>query len=298
MTPTRTGLLSTISLLCFLLAAGAAASERPLIYVGLPPQRWLVQQLAGDRVQVGLLLSPGQNPHTFEPTARQVGDLAAARCYLMMGLPFERALVKKIQATNPSLLVRDVAAGVPRRMAPRHVRHPGDAEDADGCSEGADPHVWLTPAAMAILASNTVAALSACDPAGRGTYEARLMLLREQCARLDVELRTLLAPVRGGVMLSYHASWGYFTDAYVLRQVAIETEGRAPAARQLAALIDLAKQEKVRRIFLEPPYDPRPGQTLARQIHAEVVIIDPLAEDWDTNLRRIAEQVRAALAPP
>ena len=206
--------------------------------------------------------------------------------------------MKKIQATNPSLLVRDVAAGVPRRMAPRHVRHPGDAEDADGCSEGADPHVWLTPAAMAILASNTVAALSACDPAGRGTYEARLMLLREQCARLDVALRTLLAPVRGGVMLSYHASWGYFTDAYALRQVAIETEGRAPAARQLAALIDLAKQEKVRRIFLEPPYDPRPGQTLARQIHAEVVIIDPLAEDWDTNLRRIAEQVRAALAPP
>jgi zinc transport system substrate-binding protein len=298
MTQFRSSSLSTISLLGFLLAAGVAAADRPLIYVGLPPQRWLVRQLAGDRLQVGLLLSPGQNPHTFEPTARQVRELSAAHGYLMMGLPFERALVKKVQATNPVLQVFDVASGVPRRMTPAHAHHPGEAEDADGCCEGADPHVWLTPAAMVILASNTVVALVACDPEGRGTYEARLTHFREQCARLDADLRALLAPVRGGVMLTYHASWGYFTDAYGLRQVAIETEGRAPAARQLAALIDLAKQQKVRRIFLEPPYDPKPGQTLARQIRAEVATIDPLAEDWDMNLRRIAELVRAALVTP
>ncbi|MEI6211421.1 MAG: zinc ABC transporter substrate-binding protein, partial [bacterium] len=93
------------------------------------------------------------------------------------------------------------------------------------------------------------------------------------------------------------ASWGYLTDAYGLRMVSIESEGRAPAARQLAAMIDLAREAKVRRIFTEPPYDPKPCQTLARQIGAEVVTIDPLAESWDTNLRAIAEQIRAALRP-
>ena len=277
----------------------ATAAERPLVYVGLPPQRWLVQQLASNRVQVGLLLAPGQNPHTFEPTSRQVREMSAAQVYLMMGLPFERALVKKVQAVNSGLRVIDVTTGVPRRIQPAHAHAHGADEnhDEDGCCEGADPHVWLTPDAMTTLASNTVAALVALDPAGKGEYEARLAHLRERMARLDSELRTLLAPVRGGVLLTYHASWGYFTDAYGLQQVAIEAEGRAPAARQLAEVIDLAKKERVRKVFTEPPYDPRPSQTLARQIGAEVEIVDPLTEEWDTNLRAIAEKIRAALFP-
>jgi len=281
-----------------MLATVVSAAERPLLVVGLPPQRWLVRQLAGDRVRVGLLLSPGQNPHTFEPTARQVRELSAAQGYLMMGLPFERAIVQKVQAISPRLQVFDVTAGVPRRKLPVHAHAPGGKDDdEDGCCDGADPHVWLTPAAMAIMASNTVAALVSCDPAGKGTYEARLTTVRAQLVRLDAELHALLAPVRGGVLLTYHASWGYFTDAYGLRQVSIEAEGRAPAARQLAALIDLARKANVRRIFTEPPYDPKPAQTVARQIGAEVAIVDPLAEDWDTNLRAIAGEVRAALLP-
>ena len=276
-------------------SGAVSAADKPLIYVGLPPQRWLVQQLAGNRVQVRLLLSPGQNPHTFEPTARQVRELSAAQGYLMMGLPFERAVMKKVQAVNPRLQVRDMTAGVPRRTLPAHAH--ADEPDDDGCCEGADPHVWLTPAAMAIMASNTVDTLVAFDPEGRAAYEARLAQLRVQFARLDADLKTLLAPVRGGVLFTYHASFGYFTDAYGLRQVSIEAEGRAPAARQLAALIDLAKKEHVRRVFTEPPYDPKPSQTIARQIDAEVVTVDPVAEEWDVNLRAIAEQVRAALAP-
>ena len=291
--------LATVWVACGCLCA--AAAERPLVYVGLPPQRWLVQQLASNRVQVGLLLAPGQNPHTFEPTSRQVKQFASANCYLLMGLPFEKALVKKVQAINPGLRVIDVTAGIPRRIQVAHAHaHPHGSDedhDEDGCSEGADPHVWLTPGAMTTLASNTVAALVALDPDGRSGYEARLAHVRERLARLDSELRMLLAPVRGGVLLTYHASWGYFTDAYGLRQVAIEAEGRAPAARQLAELIDLAEKERVRKVFTEPPYDPRPSQTLARQIGAEVEMVDPLAEEWDTNLRAIAEKIKSALAP-
>ncbi len=282
----------------FLVAAGVAcAAATPVVYVGIPPQRWLVQQLASNRVQIGLLLAPGQNPHTFEPTSRQVRDLAAAQVYLLMGLPFERALVTKVKAINPRLRVYDLGAGIPRRSSAVH-RHLGDSDHAhDACAEGSDPHVWLTPAAMGRMASNAVAALVALDPEGEGIYAARLSLLQERLARLDTDLRTLLTPALGGVMLTYHASWGYLTDAYGLRMVSIEAEGRAPAARQLAAMIDLAREAKVRRIFTEPPYDPKPCQTLARQIGAEVVTINPLAESWDTNLRAIAEQIRAALRP-
>lgn len=281
------------------LATALSAYGRPSIYVGIPPQRWLVRQLAEDRVDVGLLLSPGQNPHTYEPTARQVRDVSAADGYLSIGLPFEQAVISKVRSMNRRLVITDVTAGIPRRSETPHAHETpgGHAAEEKDCVDGSDPHVWLTPSAMATLASNTVAALAACDPPGRAGYEDRLRQMVADLARLDQEIRALLAPVRGGVMFTYHPSWGYFTDAYGIRQVTIEADGRAPAARQLAERIDLAKREGVRRVFTEPPYDPKPAQTLARQIGAEVVVIDPLAESWDSNLRTIARQVRAALRP-
>jgi zinc transport system substrate-binding protein len=282
-----------------LVAGGAAAAARPQLYVGLPPQRWLVKQLAGERVDVGVLLGPGQNPHTFEPAARQVKAMVSVDGYLLMGLPFEQALLRKLRAVNPGLRVFDLTQGIPRRKSDCQEPHAhDDAHGEEHGSDGADPHVWLTPAGMGIMASNAAMALMVLDPAGRGEYAARLALVQRDCARLDEELRATLAPVRGGIFLTYHASWGYFADAYGLRQVSVEEEGRAPAARQLAALIDRARQAQVRTIFTEPPYDPKPCQTVARQIGAAVAVIDPLAEAWDENLRAIAGQVRQALARP
>jgi zinc transport system substrate-binding protein len=289
-----------LMLFVVVLSGMARAAERPRVYVGLPPQRWLVQQLASNRVEIGLLLAPGQNPHTFEPAARQVKEMVAADGYLLMGLPFERALLQKLRAVNPGLRVFDLTQGIPRReqSGQAHVGHGGAAEDHDDGCGAADPHVWLTPAGMGIMASNAAVALSALDPAGREWYEVRRVACQQACAQLDAELRALLAPVRGGLMLTYHASWGYFADAYGLRQVAVEAEGRPPTARQLAALMDLAMQEQVRYVFTEPPYDPKPCRTVARQIGAEVAVIDPLAEAWDRNLRAIAAQVRKALERP
>jgi zinc transport system substrate-binding protein len=200
---------------------------------------------------------------------------------------------------NPGLRVFDLTQGIPRRTPEGQEPHGHDEEagHAHECN-GSDPHVWLTPAGMGIMASNAALALVALDPAGREEYAARLATVRQNCARLDEELRTVLAPVRGGLFLTYHASWGYFAEAYALRQVAVEEEGRAPTARHLAALIDRARQEQVRTIFTEPPYDPKPCQTLARQIGAAVAVIDPLAESWAENLRAIAAQVRQALERP
>lgn len=292
--PMRLRVLAGLCLMSALSTAG-----RPSIFVGIPPQRWLVRQLAGDRVDVGLLLSPGQNPHTFEPTARQVRDVSSADRYLSIGLPFEQAVISKVRGMNRNLVVTDVTAGIPRRFGTPHAHavHDVHAADEKECVEGSDPHVWLTPSAMAILATNTAAVLVVCDPADRAGYEARLRQVVAELTSLDQEIQALLAPVRGGVMCTYHPSWGYFTDAYGLRQVTIEADGRAPAARQLAERIDHAGKEGVRRVFTEPPYDLKPVQTLARQIGAEVVVIDPLAESWDANLRGIALQVRDALIP-
>lgn len=273
-------------LLSLAVSVGAQEAVRPLIFVTIPPQRWLVRELAGASFDTQLLVAPGRDPHSFEPTARQLAALARARAWLTIGLPCERPLLAKARGARPDL--REVAthAGLRRRQAEHH--HHGD----DGADDGADPHVWLAPGHMARIATNTCRALVEIDPGNGARYAAALAELTRRLAVLHAELAAELQPVKGGSFWVYHPSWGYFAEEYGLRQVAIEEEGRAPAARQLARLVAAARASHVGTIFADPQYDPAPVNNLARQMKAAVVMLDPLAEDWERNLRAVARAVR------
>ena len=98
-----------------------------------------------------------------------------------------------------------------------------------------------------------------------------------------------------GEFLVVHPSWGYFADTYELIQVPIENEGKAPGARTLTTLIEQAKREKVKVIFVQPQFDKRTATQLASAIGAQVIAIDPLASDYADNLREVARRITAAL---
>lgn len=141
-----------------------------------------------------------------------MSDLSRADIYFMMGLPFERAIVTKAQALHPRSAVCAMTAGVPRRAMSAEERHhdarAAGAPNDDDCGADADPHVWLTPAAMTLMASNTAAALAARDPEGRDFYAARLARMATEMAAFDGKLRAQLKPARGCLLLGYHPSWG------------------------------------------------------------------------------------------
>ena len=283
-------------------ALTAGAAPRPLVFVTIPPQRWLVRTLAGEAAEVELLVAPGQNPHTFEPTGRQLARLSRAQGWLTIGLPFERTLLAKARATRPGLAEYPVHAGVPRLGAPPHPSHDHDhapaaaaGEAACGAAEGADPHLWLAPRPMAQLATNTCRALQQLLPDERERLAAALADLTDALTRLERELAATLAPAAGRTFWVYHPSWAYFAEAFGLRQQAVEQEGREPSGRQLARLIEEARAARARVLFADPQFNPGPVRALARQLGARVVTIDPLAEAWPDNLRHVAAAIRDAL---
>ena len=292
-------LTPVLLLLGAVLRVGAA--PRPLVFVTIPPQRWLVRTLAGEAVEVELLVAPGQNPHTFEPAGRQVARLSRAQGWLTIGLPFERTLMAKARATRPGLAEYPIHAGVPRLGAPPHPSRGHDHDVAAAGSEdccgadGADPHLWLAPRNMAQLATNTCRALQPLLPDERERLAAALADLTDALARLERELASTLAPAAGQTFWVYHPSWAYFAEAFNLRQQAVEQEGREPSGRQLARLIEEARAARARVLFADPQFNPGPVRALARQLGARVVTLDPLAEAWPDNLRHVAAAIRDAL---
>lgn len=281
------------------LAAGCGGPGRPApgglpiaVTVAVPPQAWLVERIGGERVEVTVMVPPGASPDGYEPTPHQVLALGGSRLYVAVGhaaFPFERDYLAAV--AGPDLEVVDMAAGVEPLAADPHTgSHTGQR------AAGLDPHVWLSPAAMAAAARGVAAALERIDPEGGPTYRAGRDRVLAEIAELDRDLRTALAGVRGRRFLVYHPAWGYFAAEYGLVQVAIERGGKDPGPAELAGLVDSARREGISVVFVQSGFSDRAARVIAAQIGAEVVAVDPLAHDWPDNLRRVAAAFRRAMA--
>ncbi|MDJ0870129.1 MAG: zinc ABC transporter substrate-binding protein [Myxococcota bacterium] len=254
--------------------------DRPLVVVSVAPQRFLVKAVAGELARVEVMIPPGANPRSHEPTTGQLRALEEAALYVKVGhsnFPFEQAWLERLLAEVPGLPVVDASAGLSL---------------PDG-----DPHVWLAPRHAEHMAVQTASALERIFPGQRELLRRNLAAFRERVTELDREIERRLENLDGAEFFVFHPAWGYFAEAYGLRQVAIEHEHKEPDPHELAELIERAKKAKARVIFVQPQFDPTSAKTVARETGARVEILDPLAEDWDANLRRAARALAEGLAP-
>jgi len=268
-------------------AGEAGSQENPCtVFVSIPPHRYVVARVAGPRARVEALLPVGQSPATYEPSPRQMARLAGARLYFPTGLPFEAPLLRRMPGSFPDVEVVDLRQGVPLRVF----------QGQEGSGQGQpDPHVWLDPRRMKTQAGTACEALCRADPAGEPGYRSRLAGLVSDLEAADRRVSGILAPVRGGKIYVFHPAFGYFADAYGLVQVPLETEGKEPGPRQMAALMEQARTDRVRVLFVQPQHPTREAQAVADEVGARIEPLDPLAEDYPDNLDRMAASIREAL---
>lgn len=276
-------------------AAAAAGPEAPaaatppalVAFVTILPQAYLLHAIAGPHARVEVLVGPGQSAETYEPTPRQMAALDDAVVYFRIGVPCERTLLPKIARLHPALPIVDVREGIRLR--------PWEGDDGHGHDEG-DPHIWLDPALARVQARTMAATLARLDPPRAAAYAAGLAGLEAELTATEAELTRLLSPWRGRSFYVFHPAFAYLGAPFGLRQVAVQRGGREPAARELAALIEQARREGVRAIFIQPQYAPRSARTVAEAIGARLVPLDDLAPDYPANLRRMAAALAQAFA--
>jgi len=283
-------------LACWLLTPHARADTPPLaVFVAIPPQAYLVQRIAGPHANVGVLLRQGQDPHTFEPSPSQLAMLGRARAFFPIGMPFERRLVERIRATYPALHIVDVTAGIRRRTMREETAAGHDPHAPAG---EPDPHVWMAPPLLATQAVAMADALVSLDPSHADLFRRNLKELTAEIAALDRRVRTALAPFKGRTFYVFHPAFGYFADAYGLRQMAVETEGKIPTPRQLSVLIKQARADGVNVIIVQPQYDRRSAESVAAAIGGSVFPVDPLAPDILQALDAMCSLLQRALGAP
>jgi zinc transport system substrate-binding protein len=275
------------------LLAGAAGEQSPpgateadalQTFAGIPPVAYLVKRIGGAHVRVDVLAQPGQDPHIYEPTPRQVVRLSKASLFFKVGMPFEERLMERIASGGTGTRIVDTAAGIPRRA-------PSDADDEE---LGADPHIWLAPKKLKQMAVNIAAALATADPKHEQDFRANVAALDVELDALDRRLAVSLSPYRGQAFFVFHPAFGYFADAYGLRQESVEIEGKSPTPRQLVHLIEKARADGIKIIFLQPQFNQQMAAPIAQALGGAVMPMDDLAFDVVANLADVAEKIAAA----
>ena len=270
---------------------GDAASKLS-VYVSILPQKYFVQQICKELADVQVMLPPGASPATYEPKPRQMAAISKARLYFSIAAPFENAWLKKIAAANPNMAVVPTDRGI--KKLPMAVHH--HRENATQSEHGTlDPHIWLSPPLVMIQARTILKALQAADPTHRSVYESNFRAFISQISDLDAELRSIFSGRAGQKFMVFHPSWGYFAQAYGLQQVPIESEGKEPKPAQLRELIEHAREDGIKFVFVQPQFSARSAKLIAGEIGGQFVIADPLAEDWAGNLRAVARKFETAL---
>lgn len=280
--------------LCLLLgmAGGAVHAETIRVFVSVLPLKHFVERVAGKLARVGVMVGPGQNPHTYEPSPKQMAELAKSKVYFRIGVPFEDVWLQRIAAANPLLQIVDLRKGVPLRPLDAETqahRQPHPKQERHGRAGYSDPHIWTDPRRVQIIAGNIRDTLIALDPVHATEYESNFTEFTDALDSLDRAIRELFEDKAARRFMVFHPAWGYFAEAYRLRQIPIETSGKEPGARQLAHLIDSAKALGIRVIFVQAQSSRRNAETVARAIGGRVIAVDPLAENYSENLLFVAK---------
>ncbi len=284
--------LSTIILFAVCLAMFSCREQKPkqhdtAVIVSILPQKYLVDKISGGSIVCEVMIPPGGNHETFEPSPRDMARVADASLYFAIGaLDFEKAWIEKVRAVNPELLIVNTSTGID--LIKGHSHHESD-------SGSTDPHTWLSPKAVKMQAAQIYSSLCLSNPRDSSTYHHNLLSFLHEADSADNYISRMLEPYSGKTFLIYHPALAYFARDYGLIQESIEYEGKEPSPVHMREIIDKAKSEGIRTIFVSKEFDTRHAETIAGQLNGSLVVFDPMAYNWTENMMTIAKLISSGM---
>ncbi len=269
------------------------SDEKIGVLVTIVPQVEMVEFIAGEYVDVTIMVPPGESPHSFEPTPDQMKKVAKATAYFKVGsgVEFEDAHMDTIFEQNSDLQVFDGSEDISVISFDQHYGNEDYQEDGEHDHEGNDPHIWTSPENFKKMAEVVYTGLVEIDPDHQEEYYANYQVYISKLENLHTNVSNLLNPYEEESFMVYHPAWGYFGDTYNLKMIAIEDEGKQPGTAGIAAIIDQAKEENITVIFVAPQFDTSSAETIADEIDGNVVFANPLMTNYEETITKLAEDI-------
>ena len=239
----------------------------------------VLENIAGDKVDISVLLASGQNPHSYHPAPMDMVAISEADLILANGFGLEEFLEDLLSGSDTEADLIVVSEGIdPLMITGNH-----DDEDDHGSEDsmeaviGQDPHVWFDPNNVLIWAENITIALIDQDPENEILYQDNYGTYHGQLLELDAWIREQIEkiPENQRELVTDHTTLGYFAKEYGLVQIgavipALTTEAET-SGMELAELINAIREHHTKAIFIGVDFDPNLAQLVANETGVELV---------------------------
>jgi zinc transport system substrate-binding protein len=248
----------------------ASVDDRPVVVASIFPVGDLVQSLTGEGVRVEILLPPGVSPAMFDVTPRQLQDLQNASLFYMIGGGLDEWVASLTEGHGTDIQVIRLSEGIPLLEGGGH----GHGDEGEG-----NPHVWLDPILVRDhLLPRMVETLEQAYPELSAQISQRAGSLADSLTALDQEIREALEGLDHRAFLSTHAAWSYFALRYGLDEAGVihSHPGEDPSSREMAQLMEEAREHQINCLFIEPQLGEVAARALATELSLPTCMLDPL----------------------
>lgn len=258
--------------------------EKPVVTVSILPLKTFVEEIAGNDFEINLLLPPGSSPANFTLVPSQLKNIARSEVWFRIGhIGFEYSWRDKIEQANRSMKVVNLSEGLD--LISDEYLPSGEKSKLAGIN----PHTWLSPTLVKQMASRITEELLLLNPEKKGEYQENSARFIAKINELESEIKSALKDFENRQFIMFHPSLSYFAREYGLVQYSLEPGGKEPTPQRMAALVDFAKEEGIRAIYIQSDFDREQARVFAEEIDGEVVQMWPLNPAWFENLREITE---------
>lgn len=260
-------------------------NTKPSVLVTVAPYVYFVKEIAGNAVDVEVLVPPGANPHIYEPSPKQVHRMANAQIWFLLGEPIEKKVLTVLREQNRELRDIDLTQGIDLLSSQEHVC------EAHHTSESKDRHIWLSPKLAQIQAKTIFDALVKAYPDYQEAFQAGFDTLSKELIDLDLGIKAKLLPFHGNAILVSHPAFGYYCQEYGLKQLSIECEGKDPLPRDIEKTLNEAEKLHVKSIFTQAQYNTKGALLISEKLHLPIHEVDPYSTAYIQNLNHITDLI-------
>ncbi|SDW34079.1 metal ABC transporter solute-binding protein, Zn/Mn family [Paenibacillus sp. CF384] len=274
-----------LAFLAFILAGCGSASKGKLVegklnvVTSFYPLFFLAEQIGGSGTNVINMIPAGVEPHDWSPKSRDLDTASQAQLFLYNGAGLEGWVDDFLEGLPSDTKVITVEAS---KDIAKISGNPEEAEeeghDADEHSHHVDPHTWVSPKSMLIMAKTVLESFVAADQSHKSDYEVNYAKLHAKLVELDNSYTKELSAAPHKDIVTSHQAFGYLARDYGLKQVAIMglSPDAEPKAQDLLRIAKFVKDNGIKYIFFEELVSDELAKTLAREADVSTMVLNPL----------------------
>jgi zinc transport system substrate-binding protein len=260
-------------------ASGSSeAQSKPLIAVSILPEQTFVEKVVGDKMDIITLVGKGASPENYELTPKERAQFESSKLYFTIGVPTEElTILPYVNKDTEIISLQDKVDEVyaPIMMGPTR-----------------NPHIWLSPKRAILMVTEIADEVSKLDEKNKDYYMANAQSYIQELEQLDEYLASYFSDLDRREFIVYHPAFDYFAEDYNLKVDIIEIEGKETTAKELAALIENAKEAGIKNVFYQAEIADSQSATIAKELGGRAIQLDPLSPDYIENLKETAKLIK------